>query len=236
MRALPVAGLAIAMALSACRRGGEDSPAARGAAGQGDNAAACPSWAEISPTARTPLPEGTHVAAFEAAWELVRQRHPDPTLGCLPWLELRQRYGARIVKASSVTEAYGIINELLATLKESHLYAWAPNREAPVLEGDGPVGESLGRFVIIDGIPRAVGAAARAGDYAGYVVEAIEGVPWGALPIPTRSASPSTRREARVRSALEEGTRCRVGQGKSWTVRAPSDADGAGEARVVEVP
>jgi len=225
------------MALAgACRRGEGEAPAstkheqpARVDEGR------CSSWAFVELDTLAPLPDGPHVATFEAAWELVRQRHPDPTLRCLPWPQLRRDYGQRIAAAKTSREAYALINELLATLKESHLYAWPPQQARPRLEGPGPLGRSDARFVIIDGRALMVGEAARAGGYAGGTVTAVDGVDLKQLTARRAGGSPGMRGDAQLRATLDEALRCRVGQQRELTVVGAGVDGGPPPPRSVEV-
>lgn len=86
----------------------------------------CRSWAELDPKSLVALPEGPWMADFEAVWGTVREKHYDPTLGCLDWLKLRETYGAKVAAAKNASEAFAAMNALLGTLGQSHLAAIAP--------------------------------------------------------------------------------------------------------------
>lgn len=211
-------GAVVALTLcgAACRRAEEEPPPPADA--HAPSGETCPSWASSGPASLEPLPTGPYVETFEAAWDLVRRRHPDPTLRCLPWVALRQSYGEKVATAITRAEAYGYLNDLLATLNESHLHAWPPAATRPRLEGEGPVGQSAARFVLDGDTPRMAGAQARAGGYAGAAIRAVDGVDLETLRARAVHQSPAMREEAKLRAALDDALRCRVGQERALTV------------------
>lgn len=101
--------------------GGAQTPS-----GPSKNFDRCRSWAELDPSKLPAVPKSAYWAAFSAIWDKLRLRHYDPTLNCLDWVELRQRYAQKLAKAKSSEEAYQLYNELLARLDQSHLLAMAP--------------------------------------------------------------------------------------------------------------
>ncbi len=103
----------------------------------------CRSWADLDPSTLPPLPESPHAAAFDQVWLKVAQHHYDPTLGCLDWPVLRERYGKKVAEAADAEAAYAQINEMLGTLRQSHLRAVPPatRKAAPV--DSGPSGPAL---------------------------------------------------------------------------------------------
>ena len=215
--------LAVTLCGVACRRAEEEEPPSETPA---PPVRTCPSWASSAPASLEPLPTGPYVETFEAAWDLVRRRHPDPTLRCLPWVALRQTYGQKVATATTRAEAYGYLNDLLATLNESHLHAWPPGATGARLEGEGPVGQSAARFVLDGGTPRMAGAQARAEGYAGAELRAVDGVDLETLRAGVVHQSPAMREESKLRAALDDALRCRVGQDRALTV-VPREAASA---------
>ena len=196
---------------------------------------ACASWASLTPDTLPALPNGPYVETLEVAWELVRRRHPDPTLRCLPWPELRREYGEKIAAATTREEAYALLNELLGSLKESHIYAWPPQAAGRRIDGDGAIGRSEARFVILDGAPRMVGEEARARGYAGAVLMEVDGVEIAALHERGAGRPPSMRGDARLRATLDEALRCREGQQRGLKVAGAGAAGTPSPPRVVQV-
>jgi carboxyl-terminal processing protease len=87
---------------------------------------ACPSWAELDPASLPALPPGPHAATFEQVWRIVLEKHFDPTLGCQDWPARRLEFGARLAAATDAADAYRVMNDLLATLKQSHFKVVPP--------------------------------------------------------------------------------------------------------------
>ena len=107
----------------------------------------CPSWDELDLERLAPLPQGgdpSTMEAFERAWDVVRRKFPDPTLGCRDWPALRAEYGAAIARTSGQEEAYDLLNEMLSKLGVSHLHATPPTGLAQQLRptGTGTLGIS----------------------------------------------------------------------------------------------
>jgi carboxyl-terminal processing protease len=100
----------------------------------------CRSWDKLDASTLAPLPQGPHVAAFEQIWRTIADKHYDPTLACLDWPALRERYGARVAEAGNDTAAaYAAINEMLGLLSQSHLHATPPSEASAAHErSSGP--------------------------------------------------------------------------------------------------
>ena len=196
-------------------------------ASDGERSPSCPSWAQLDPAELEPLPPGPQVGAFEAAWELVRTRHHDPTVRCLDWRKIRTEQGARVAAASDVTAAYVAINEALATLGESHLLAWPPATAAATATARGtevprpelPLGQPAARVTVVGERARLHGAWAREVGVAGWTLEAIDGVAMLELSRVERERTGQGRPATALRRAVERGLRCGVGQTRTLTVR-----------------
>lgn len=108
---------------------------------------ACRDWSTLDRASLPALPKAKHTALLEQVWTKVLERHYDPTLGCLDWPAIRERYGARVAAAKTDEEAYTAISEMLRELKQSHLglvppggeASDAPAQERPVGNGRVPI-------------------------------------------------------------------------------------------------
>ncbi len=181
------------------------------------------------------------VAAFDAAWRLVHDTHFDPTFNGLDWDEVRRELRPRAETASSDAELRAIVEEMLGRLGQSHfvlLPAGAVDQEEAGA-GGGASGDHTGepgldvrllddRMVVSE--VRAGGPAEAAGVRPGWYVDAIDGLPVGAL-LDRLPASLDPR--AAGLEAWRAVTR---------RLRGPSGAavsldldDGAGERRIIGV-
>ena len=215
--------------------------AATAAAGSGGTTAqACTDWSDLDPSALPPLPDGPYRATFEAAWDVVRTKHYDPTLGCLDWPALRLRYGTVAAKAKTPAEAYGAIRDMLAHLGQSHFALVADDEPGP--RGDGRLPLTV-RW--IEGAP--VVTASRAFDGPAVVTRTLPGgrphlsrrrgtpgaVPPGSVvvSIDGQDVAAAAREAAardgvgtepfRIRRALDALTACAPGTTVAVTIRPP---------------
>ena len=189
----------------------------------GKGSPSCPSWAQIDPADLQPLPPGPQVAAFDAAWELVRTRHHDPTVGCLDWKTIRTEQGAKVAAARDVTAAYVAINEALALLGESHLLAWPPAtaaaRETGLPPPTVPLGQPVARVPVVGAGARLHGAWARELGVAGWMLTAIDDVAVSELQRVEQERTGQGRAGTALRRAVDRGLRCGVGQTRTLEVR-----------------
>lgn len=85
------------------------------------------------------LADGAYVGDFVQVWQTVLDKHYDPTLGCLDWAVVGERYGKRVVEAGDDSAAaYAAINEMLALLGQSHMRATPPRASKPSTLPSGP--------------------------------------------------------------------------------------------------
>jgi carboxyl-terminal processing protease len=61
-----------------------------------------------------------HLASFDQIWETIRDVHYDPELNGAPWDELRETLRPRVAAARTDGEARSAMEELLASLGQSH--------------------------------------------------------------------------------------------------------------------
>lgn len=89
---------------------------------------ACPDWSTLDLDALPPITEGRQAALLDQVWRRVLEEHYDPTLGCRPWLALREQYAAQLRGAATDEEAYAVIDAMLDELGQSHLRLFPPSR------------------------------------------------------------------------------------------------------------
>jgi carboxyl-terminal processing protease len=89
---------------------------------------ACRSWADFDPASLPALPDTPYSKTFDQVWSTVLTKHYDPTLGCLDWPAIRGEYGDRMAQAKDEATAFGVMNEMLGRLGQSHLAVVPPGR------------------------------------------------------------------------------------------------------------
>lgn len=99
----------------------------------------CRDWSEADLSDLPPLPGSRHVDTLEQVWRLVLEKHYDPTLGCLDWPDVRERYAQKLVSTRDQTEAFGVINEMLDELGQSHVKLFSGGSD----EATGPAAVDL---------------------------------------------------------------------------------------------
>jgi carboxyl-terminal processing protease len=129
----------------------------------------CTDWSKEDLSDLPPLPESRYRRTFEQAWTLVLEKHYDPTLGCVDWPAARLRYGEALAKTRDQTEAFGVINEMLDELGQSHVKLFSGGSDEAV----GPASVDLrarwvqGKLVVVEapeGAPVQPGAVLSAVD------------------------------------------------------------------------
>lgn len=116
---------------------------------------------------------------FELVWRTVKEKHFDPTLGGLDWEAVRQRYAPRVA-AGSELEFYGLLQQMLGELRQSHFSIVPPVAAISEEGGGGAVTGIIGIDLrVIDG--KAVitrvnpeSSAARAGLRPGFILQQVD--------------------------------------------------------------
>ena len=90
-----------------------------GCAGTGPRGEAAVAEAPPAPSI-TPDRVEAHLASFDQIWETIRDVHYDPELNGAPWDELRETLRPRVAAARTDGEARSAMEELLASLGQSH--------------------------------------------------------------------------------------------------------------------
>ena len=83
----------------------------------------------------TPAPRQPAVKpaeTFDAAWQMVRDEHFDPTLNGVDWNAVRAELRPRAAKARSAEELRGVLNDMLARLGQSHFAIIPAGDEPPI--------------------------------------------------------------------------------------------------------
>ena len=121
---------------------------------------------------------------FDRAWSLVERHYWDRTMHDLDWDAVRDRYQARAAAAPDSPRLYAVINEMLALLDDSHVYATSPVRLAFArdrFDSDSAAGFGFDAVESKDGwVIRSIakaGPAAAAGLQIGWKLLSIDGQP-----------------------------------------------------------
>jgi hypothetical protein len=102
---------------------------------------------------RADAPRSANLQVFDAAWSLVNRKFYDPKFRGVDWPAAAVTYGPKALVAANDEQLYGVINTMLAGLKESHNWASLPGQSAEDRELPRarlgfcarPPGKSLGR-------------------------------------------------------------------------------------------
>ncbi len=156
-------GAVIALMLVACEPAAATAPAPQPMTQNGEGKVepeqrpepsgdACTDWSKADLSDLPPLPESRYRRTFEQAWRLVLEKHYDPTLGCVDWPAARLRYGKALAETRDQTEAFGVINEMLGELGQSHVKLFSGGSDEAV----GPASVDLrarwvqGKLVVVE--------------------------------------------------------------------------------------
>jgi carboxyl-terminal processing protease len=123
-------------------------------------------------------------AVFDRAWSLVERHYWDRTMHHLDWQSVRNRYHDRAVAARDSQHLYAVINEMLALLGDSHVYATGPvrlaydrdQRDTSSAAGFGFDAVETRNGWMIQSIAK-TGPAAAAGMQIGWKLISIDGAP-----------------------------------------------------------
>lgn len=156
-------GAVIALMLVACEPAAATAPAPQPTAPDGEAKVeptqspepageTCTDWSKADLSDLPPLPHSRYRRTFEQAWRLVLEKHYDPTLGCVDWPAARLRHGEALAKTRDQTEAFGVINEMLGELGQSHVKLFSGGSDEAV----GPTSVDLrtrwiqGKLVVVE--------------------------------------------------------------------------------------
>jgi carboxyl-terminal processing protease len=122
-----------------------------------------------------------NAAVFATTWCELDSGYYDPSFGGANWRSMAQIYGPRATTARNTSELYGILNEMLGTVRDPHTGVIPPGgRFAPVdggqvIAGFHAVHSSTGEWVIDDVFPQS--SAERAGVETGWICVSCDGHP-----------------------------------------------------------
>jgi len=108
-----------------------------------------------------------NIDSFEFVWSTIRDKHWDDSLNGAKWQAAHDELLPRMRKADSVSEARGILREMIARLNLTH-YNIIPSDVYSDVQDHKPAGVEVR---VIDGKPVAV-----SGKYAGYEIKGMEDV------------------------------------------------------------
>lgn len=117
---------------------------------------------------------------FQRVWSLVRDKYFDAALRGVDWQAQREKFGPEAIQAPDSDALYGVLNKMLAELKESHLSALPP-RAAHEFHSHHKAAVGIrwtvleGKRVVTDVVPDS--PAAVGGVRLGWLVQARDGVP-----------------------------------------------------------
>jgi carboxyl-terminal processing protease len=122
------------------------------------------------------------LGTFEVVWNKVNETYFDPAFGGLNWKDVHDRYKPRIAAAKTDKEFYELVNDMLWELKASHANLIPPGsiaRYEPIVFAEGSPGidaRLLNGVAVITSV-KPESPAHAAGLSAGYVIQALDGIP-----------------------------------------------------------
>ena len=116
--------------------------------------------------------------SFDIVWRTVKEKHYDPTFGGVDWDKVREKYAPRVAAAKSDLEFYGLLQQMLGELGQSHFGIIPPGafvEERAEEPSNGTAGLDLkliDKQAVITRVEPGSGAS-RAGLRPGYVIKQI---------------------------------------------------------------
>jgi len=172
---------------------------------------------------------------FDRVWQIVKEKHFDPTFNGVDWNAVRERYAPLVAAVKSDEELYPLLNKMVGELKQSHFSIIPPSELVDEVGGKerGDLGLDVrviaGQLVIRGVAPKS--AAERAGLKPGFIVTAIDEKTINDLsgPIVQRKESEQKTRSLLRRSVLNLMT------GPIGSTSKVTFLDGGGQSHVVSI-
>lgn len=124
------------------------------------------------------ISEEVRLKTFEKVWSTINDKHFDPDFGGVDWKKVGDEYKPKALEAKSGVEFYGVIQQMLGELNQSHFAIVPPNTQVSATSfGEGEIGIEIHLLENRAVIAR-VGAGstgAKAGLKTGFVIEKIGG-------------------------------------------------------------
>ena len=116
--------------------------------------------------------------SFEKVWNIINEKHYDPTFGGIDWPKMRQIYQPQAEAAKSDAEFHGVLNRMLRELKLSHFAVYQPTAPAQTVKFVSGIVEIelkiLDNQAVISQV-KSGSTAEQAGLKTGFVIEKIDG-------------------------------------------------------------
>jgi carboxyl-terminal processing protease len=92
---------------------------------------------------------------FEIVWQRVKEKHYDPALNGVNWDAVHEKYAPRVAAVKTDDELYGLLNQMLGELKESHFQVIPPSAYLGEEDSkEGSHGGTVGMIVqLVEGRP-----------------------------------------------------------------------------------
>lgn len=152
---------------------------------------------------------------FDTVWRRVQEKHYDPKLNGINWKAVRTKYAPLVRKAKTDSEFYGLLNQMLGELKQSHFAVIPPSAylaeddtAAAIHEGDvGLTVQLVEGQAVVTQVQEGSDAAEK-GIKPGYAITSVKGKPIAKLleRIKARKLKPTEER-----LQLRFGLRSRLG-------------------------
>jgi carboxyl-terminal processing protease len=123
---------------------------------------------------------------FDVVWRTVKEKHFDPTLGGVNWDKVREKYEPRLAALADNNALYGLLQEMLGELHQSHFNIIPPEAITPDDVKEPPTGGIGidvrlidGQVVVVHVEPQSTASAA--GIKTGFIVTKVNDVTVAAL-------------------------------------------------------
>ncbi len=142
----------------------------------------------VVPAAEVAVQESLELATFDAAWEIIRDTHFDPTLNGVDWEQVRNELRPKAAETENAAELRPILLEMVGRLGQSHFSVIPKSAVEAESEaagggegggGEGDVGMDLrvlGEALVVTAVDE-TGPAGTAGIKTGWLLQSVNGTP-----------------------------------------------------------